>query len=410
MSALDRYRKTSSNGQHHESQTERSQRTKSRSARATTSERTRFEFIDSAAFAEGDYRAEWLIKGVLVKGEPAVAAGASKSLKTTICGVDLGVSLASGTPFLGRFSVPNAVHVAIASGESGARTLQETAKRICQAKGFTLESLGPKLQWCFSVPILSDGAAMTEFVDGLAERGVQACIIDPLYLALGSIDAKNMFEVGGVLRVVSVMLAGKGISPIVLHHANRRNNTFDPMELTDIAYSGCDQFARQFLLLSRREKYLMDGNHRLWLKIGGSAGHGGLFGVDVCEGITGDDFGGRRWEVRVESAGDLAISESERRERQKSDRKRTEQLSDEATVLQVIDQNGETAVTKTKIRDSVSFSRARADSAVERLKASGRIVMEVGEVVSGKGTWLSSEVFRRRQDGEDPTPQAVDFF
>jgi hypothetical protein len=55
-------------------------------------------------------------------------------------------------------------------------------------------------------------------------------------------------------------------------------------------------------LLNRREKYTFDGNHTLWLNVGGLAGFGGLYGLDVQEGLVDDQFRGRIRQIRVLAA------------------------------------------------------------------------------------------------------------
>jgi hypothetical protein len=72
-------------------------------------------------FASGDYHPRWLIEGVLVKEQPCAIAGPSKALKTSLA-VDMAISMASGTPFLGEYPVPKRVRTAVVSGESGPHT------------------------------------------------------------------------------------------------------------------------------------------------------------------------------------------------------------------------------------------------------------------------------------------------
>jgi hypothetical protein len=59
---------------------------------------------------------------------------------------------------------------------------------------------------------------------------------------------------------------------------------------------------RQWILLNRRVKYdpQLAGYHELWISVGGSAGHSGLWGVNIDEGSP-QDLGGRRWNVEVVS-------------------------------------------------------------------------------------------------------------
>ena len=93
---------------------------------------------------------------------------------------------------------------------------------------------------------------------------------------------------------MSKVCADTGCMMILAHHTRKTKvDPFAPPELEDIAWAGFQEFARQWLLVGRREAYEPGtGNHRLWLSVGGSAGHTALWAVDIDEG-TRDTFDGR---------------------------------------------------------------------------------------------------------------------
>jgi RecA-family ATPase len=96
---------------------------------------------------------EYDIDRILVAGQPAILAGPSKGLKTTLA-IDLGLSLASGEPFLGAFRVNRQRRVLLMSGESGSATIQETARRIMLAKNGELRHVDD-FMYCQELPSLS---------------------------------------------------------------------------------------------------------------------------------------------------------------------------------------------------------------------------------------------------------------
>ena len=86
-----------------------------------------------------------------------------------------------------------------------------------------------------------------------------------------------------------------------------------------MAQSGVAEWARQWVLLQRRAAYQGDGRHLLWMRCGGSAGHGSLWGVAVEEGeLDPDTFTGRTWDVIVTPAADARKEADEERENRKA--------------------------------------------------------------------------------------------
>lgn len=258
---------------------------------------SRFEIIDAKSFAASDYSVDYLIDDVLVTGQPCILGGPQKALKTSLV-VSLFMSLAIGAPFLGKFKVNRRCRTLLLSGESGLGTLQETSARISFAMGVNLAHVEG---WhiCSTIPQLSSDEDMAELGRLLRKHSIDAVAVDPLYLAMPSDDVANLFAQGELLGRVTALCQPLGVTPILLHHTNRSvSRSYEPAELTDLAFAGFPEFARQWLLVNRREKYECGGKHALWLTIGGSAGHSGLFALDIEEGRRSDP-GGRYWEAAV---------------------------------------------------------------------------------------------------------------
>ena len=122
----------------------------------------------------------FLIRNVLVGGQPAIVGGRSKTMKTSVA-CDLVVSLGSGTPFLGKFDSQR-VNVGFWSGESGAAVVRETAQRIASAKGVSLADCS--VSWCFDLPKLCRPDHLDLFCKTIEQHKLQVAVVDPLYLSL----------------------------------------------------------------------------------------------------------------------------------------------------------------------------------------------------------------------------------
>jgi hypothetical protein len=262
------------------------------------------KLISCKELASNSFDLEYLIKDTLVARQPCVLGGPKKALKTSLL-VDLAVSLATAKPFLGRFSVNRPCEVIVFSGESGMATLQETAGRVCEAKGVQLTAI-ENLNWSEFLPRFNNRKHLNALEAIVKQKKCEVIIIDPAYLCMPGADANNVQSQGTLLRAVNEVCHRNGAGLIIAHHTKktaRRQNDHQPPELDDLAWSGFPEFARQWLLISRREDYLPgSGEHELWLSIGGSAGHSSLWAVDIDEGLAGLP---RHWEVVLSSASEV---------------------------------------------------------------------------------------------------------
>jgi AAA domain len=344
-----------------------------------------WDLIDSATFARGNYRPEWMVKRLVVHQQPMVIGGMEKTLKTTM-GADLAVSVSAGVPFLGRFDVYRKRSVAFISGESGAHTLQETFFRIARARG--VNPADCDVHWGFTLPSLADLADVDTIESGIRDYGIGLMMIDPAYLAtLKGADpdaAKNMFYMGPILAQFAEACIRAGATPAVIHHANRTLPAGEMMELHHLSYSGFAHYARQWLLLSRMKRYEGEGRHDLVLNAGGSCGQGGLYAITIDEGTLGEDFGGRTWDVMVEPAGEYRQRAEEEREaakqkkaaerEEKKEQAKAEKIAKDAHVvherfLKLPGSKG----TGREVRDALRWSGVRFGHALLKCLNDGRL-------------------------------------
>jgi hypothetical protein len=360
----------------------------------------RFRPVDSLTFFAQERCHTWVIQRLLVERELAVIGGPKKCLKTSLL-LDLAISLASGTPFLGAFQVYQPVSVAVLSGESGEVTIEQAARRICHARGLDPASLN--LSWQFTLPKLSSLADLEELREGLKAEGIRVVLIDPLYLCLmadSGKDAANLFDVGPLLLAVARACLEANCTPILAHHSRKALSMDQPMELDDLSFAGIAEAARQWILLNRRTRFDAEtGTSKLYLSVGGSAGQSGEWHVDVCEGVLGGDMSGRKWEVSVMPAGEGIQLEKAAASSQKDQQRDQAAQADEFKVMQAIDAAagmGEQPPTARKIRELAKLSNDKAGGAITRLLHQ-RLIEEVSvEFTCGKNSVRTAPGYRRK--------------
>jgi hypothetical protein len=357
---------------------------------ADGAQQNRFKALSCAELDAADFALEYLVEGVLVAGQPCLVAGGKKSLKTSII-IDLGLSLAMGGFFLGKLKVHRACRVGIMSGESGMVTIQETARRICSAAGYRLADVG-NLIFADTLPQfgkLDDMDALRGFVEG---NELEVLVLDPAYLCMPGGDAGNLFIQGGMLRTVNEVCGATGATMILAHHTRKggKADPYEPPELEDIAWAGFQEWARQWLLVGRREKYEPGtGEHRLWLSAGGSAGHSGLWALNIAEG-TNASLDGRFWEVEVLPASE-AREDSDRRRREAKEvaklKQADEQIDRDRKRLCAAMAKHPDGETKTTLRTLAGMGGDRFNATLATLLSDG-FVVECEVLKPGKKTPL----------------------
>jgi len=332
-----------------------------------------YEAVTFAELAGRQFNTPYLVEWLLADQQPCILAGPKKSLKTSFA-LDLALALSQGGFFLGRFRVPRAVRTAFMSGESGLPVLQETGLRIASAAGYHPPAL-TNLLVTDRLPRVGDLDHLGALRDFALENELEALLIDPAYLALPAENTGDLHAVGQRLRHLNELTDELGLTIVLVHHTRKHTgrDPFDPPELEDIAWSGYQEWARQWLLLGRRDLYEPgSGEHRLWLTAGGSMGHSGRWAVDLSEGVrTGDQ--GRFWAVEVTDPDEARHAARERHEAHKEADKAARLEADKEKLCRAMARHpqGETA---TVLRDHAGLKSAAFKVALADLLNSGDAV------------------------------------
>ncbi len=181
------------------------------------------EFLTSTQLSERSASIQYAVNEVLAVGQPCIIGGSKKTLKTTLA-LDLAVSLATGSKFLGEFDVLQKGRVGFISAESGEATIRETASRICRQKGYLLSSVD--ILFVFQVIKLSRAADLAGLRTFITQQEIKNLFIDPAYLLLFAGDsngrqASNLFDVGQSALAINRDRTGNGCTITLLHHANK---------------------------------------------------------------------------------------------------------------------------------------------------------------------------------------------
>lgn len=346
-----------------------------------------FKLLDVNDLLDGDFTIDYLVNGVLVKNQPAIIAAPQKSLKTTLS-LDLAISLSAGGiggKFLNQFRVETAHRVGVMTGESGLATVQETIKRICAAKLIDPLDLRGRLAVTDQIPMLHQLPDLNGVEMLLAKLELDVLICDPVYQMIDGSEAGNLFRMGQQLKPLADICRGMNCTPILIHHTKRSSDAgknFEPLGLEDISWSGFAEFARQWILINRRERYREgSGDHRLWVNYGGSAGHSGLWAVDVEEG-SNNAAEGRSYAVTVQEAREAreaAQAERDAEREQQAAAKRAAAL--EGYVQRVRKAlRGKSGMTRNAIKESIGLQSSDVSAALNHLIDLGEVVCETGRI------------------------------
>lgn len=262
-----------------------------------------------------DIEDKYLIDGMIVEQQPMVIAGPSKAMKTTLA-TAIALCIASGKDLL-HFKTNDRRRVHFCSAESGKATTKKTICALAQMLDIELHELDGWITFDWWVPKSSNLEMMAYFSHCVRSCGATVSIIDPLYQTLDDQQA-SVIANGQQLASLGQQILKTGALPIMLDHTKRSSeNTknYQPLQLEDVSGAGKAEFFRQWVLLGRRERFEpgSDGTHqhKLWLTLGGSAGHASQWALDITE--LNSSPTDRQYGFEIESYGSCIEASKEQR-------------------------------------------------------------------------------------------------
>jgi hypothetical protein len=255
-----------------------------------------FRFKSFAEMLKTPCPIDWLVEGFLVDHISTLVGKPDKSLKTTLWGIDLGISIACERLFLGMKT--RKYRVGIMSIEAEEDIVVRTAGRIIESKQIDPSELND-LVFCPSLPEFTKPKHLDQLNATIKDYDLSGgvLIFDSAYRGLREMQAASVWASAGVYADIDHVCRDNGVMPIVILHTKKTIKRLSKIGLNDVAGAGAAEFFRQWVLGGHRERHRPgSGIHKLHITVGSSAGHGGQWRVDIDEGL----LPGHKWTETIE--------------------------------------------------------------------------------------------------------------
>jgi hypothetical protein len=162
----------------------------------------------------------WLVENLWMGGSVGLIGGQPKTFKTFL-GMDLAVSVASGTPCLRTYPVPNPGPVLLFAAEDALHIVRRRIEGICIAAGCSLKQLDLHV---ITVPTVrldlpADRDRLLQTVERIKPR---LLLLDP-FVRLHRIDENISGEVAPLLAYLRELQRCHDLAVVLVHHARKGN-------------------------------------------------------------------------------------------------------------------------------------------------------------------------------------------
>jgi hypothetical protein len=213
-----------------------------------------------AELASGEIAERWLVEQLWCANAVGVIGGAPKCAKTWL-GLDMALSVATGTPCLGRYAVPEPGSVLVYLAEDALPAVRERIEGMARHRDLDLDQVEIHV---ITAPVLRldqdrDRTRLWETVRRLRPR---LLVLDPL-VRLHGIDENHAGDVAELLGYFRSLQRQLGLSVLLVHHT-RKNGADGAAAGQGLRGSGdIHAFGDSNLYLRRTEGHLiLSSEHR----------------------------------------------------------------------------------------------------------------------------------------------------
>lgn len=181
-------------------------------------DRSALPVVRAVDLEEPDAAGRWLVKSLWPRAGVGIIGGAPKCCKSWL-GLDLAVSLASGTPCLDSFQVAEKGGVLVYMAEDAAALVKQRLAGICRHRGLDLAQLpvGVITEPSIRLDLPRDQRRLEHTVRAHAPR---LLLLDP-FVRLHRINENQAGDVAPVLGYLRELQRAHHVAVVVVHHARK---------------------------------------------------------------------------------------------------------------------------------------------------------------------------------------------
>lgn len=165
-----------------------------------------------------DNAPRWMIEQLWGASSVGVIGGAPKCSKTWL-GLDIALSVATGTPCLGKYVVPKAGPVLVYLAEDALPIVRERVEGMARHRGLNLANV--EIHVIAATTLRLDRTPDCTRLQGTVQRlAPRLLLLDPL-VRLHGIDENHAGEVAGLLAYFRLLQRQFDLSVILVHHTRK---------------------------------------------------------------------------------------------------------------------------------------------------------------------------------------------